>query len=56
VPEFIEPEISPPNNPVNWLFRVGALQQMVYRHKISTEANSDRLLGSAKPGHTEPSD
>ena len=38
VPEFIEPENWPPNSPdlkSCGLFSVGALQQMVYRHKIS---------------------
>ena len=34
---------------------MGALQQMVYRHKISdpAETRASRLLGSAKPGHVK---
>ena len=55
VPEFTElvnwPPNSPDLNPVD--YSVLSLQN--FRH-WSAEASSDRLLGSAKPGHTEPSD
>jgi len=61
VPEFIELENWPPNsldlNPVDYsVCGGGALQQMVYHHKISAETRANRLLGSAKPGHVKSSD
>ena len=47
VPEFIEPENWPPNspdlNPVDYSVW-GALQQMVYRHKISDMDHLKRVL------------
>jgi len=47
VPEFIEPENWPPNspdlNPVDYSVW-GALQQMVYRHKISDTEQLKRVL------------
>ena len=47
VPEFFEPENWPPNspdlNPVDY-FSLGALQQMVYRRKISHIDQLKRVL------------
>jgi len=47
VPEFIEPENWPPNspnlNPANYSVW-GALQQMVYRHKISDADHLKQVL------------
>ena len=51
------PPNSPDRNPVDYSVW-GALQQMVYRHKIShwqAETRANRLLGSAKPGHVKSS-
>jgi len=48
VPEFIEPENWPPNspdlNPVDYAVWGGALQQMVYRRKISDIDQLKRVL------------
>jgi len=35
---------------------VGALQQMAYFRQSSAEMRANKLLDSAKPRHTEPSD
>jgi len=43
VPEFIEPENWPPNSPVDYAVW-GALQQMVYRRKISDTDQLKRVL------------
>jgi len=63
VPQFIEPENWPPNsldlNPADysvWSVAAGGVSsQNVIRHWWA-EASSGRLMGSAKPGHTKPSD
>jgi len=66
VPEFIEPENLPPNssdlNPVDYSVWAlwGALQQMVYRHKISDTDELKLVLidcwAELKPGHVKSSD
>jgi len=62
VPEFTEPENWPLNSPdlnpadyLVWGVAADGLSSQNFR-LWSAKASYDRLMGSAKPGHTEPSD